>query len=112
MISLCKAHDNDKLHWTDVYVKYLNLKLEKREMRVVVSKKAFIRTYKSIDSAYNSLRKNNQVLPLIASPDLARIAGFLITDGFVDVRKYYHSFKFSYVGYFSRYKTELDAFGK
>ena len=76
----------------------------------VVSVKYICGTYKSHKAASQLIKRFRNRLPLHASAELAEICGYLITDGFIDVRKYYNSKKYSIVGYISKYKRELQNF--
>ena len=79
---------------------------------VIVSGNQLANTYKSSYYRNLSLKKYKSLLPLKLSPSLVRIFASLITDGFMDIRPQGNTTKYSYIGYFSKYQTELVKFNK
>ena len=77
---------------------------------IIVSHRDLKSTYKSKKYFDLALKNYGNLLPLIPSKELAVIAGSLLTDGHIDIRKRDLSMYYGYIGFFSKYKHELEKF--
>lgn len=80
--------------------------------KIIVSKNQFLQTYKSHYYTEKANIKYNNIFPLKLQPSLVYVVGSLMTDGFIDIRPYYKTLKYSYIGYFSKYTNQLEIFHK
>ncbi len=74
---------------------------------IIANKADLIGTYKSKKYSDLACDELKGILPIKSSPELTRIVGSLITDGFIDVRKRNNSTYYGYTGFFSKNICEL-----
>ncbi len=76
----------------------------------LVSENDFISTYKDTSQASNQLKRLIDVLPLYESEELAKIIAALLADGHLQKKKYYNSYKYTYLGFFSDNPEDIERF--
>tara|TARA_Y100000310_G_C20572526_1_gene758771 strand:- start:313 stop:1149 length:837 start_codon:yes stop_codon:yes gene_type:complete len=78
--------------------------------RLIVTKKDFIRTYKSRKYANEAISKYGHLLPIKSSEKLAEVAAQLLTDGSVHIKPRYNSRHYSWVAFYSKNVDEMLQF--
>ncbi|MBI2667572.1 hypothetical protein HYX17_02260 [Candidatus Woesearchaeota archaeon] len=81
-------------------------------MQVLINKKQFFQTYKSINYANRSWDNYSYLFPIKPSQELAEITADLLTDGAMDIRPRLKSMKYNYIAFFSKHNDELIRFNK
>jgi intein/homing endonuclease len=77
---------------------------------ILVSKQDFLRTYTSDYYSNKYALEYDKISPIKINYSLVYIVGSLMTDGFMDIRKRGNRPYYGYIGYFSKYKKELNNF--
>jgi len=81
-------------------------------MKVLVTEKDFLRTYKNENFGRIALKKYKRLFPVRASKELAYIIAALMTDGHMEKRVNYHSYKYDMSAFFSEDMNELKRFNE